>query len=71
MFALNGLLYVLYTTISGEWRHLIPNRQTPREAVQVVMHDLFIDRRPLPRRKFNGAQRLAYTGVIAMGAGSP
>ncbi len=25
---------------------------------------------PLPRRKFNGAQRLAYTGVIAMGAGS-
>jgi hypothetical protein len=24
----------------------------------------------LPRRKFNGAQRLAYTGVVAMGAGS-
>lgn len=70
LFALNGLLYVLYTTISGEWRHLIPNRQTPREAVQVVMHDLYLDRRPLPRRKFNGAQRLAYSGVIAMGAGS-
>ena len=25
---------------------------------------------PLPRAKFNGAQRLAYTGVILMGAGS-
>ena len=24
----------------------------------------------MPRRKFNGAQRLAYTGVVAMGAGS-
>jgi thiosulfate reductase cytochrome b subunit len=35
-----------------------------------VLHDLGIRKQPLPRRKFNGAQRLAYTGVIAMGAGS-
>jgi thiosulfate reductase cytochrome b subunit len=70
LFALNGLLYVLYTTFSGEWRHLVPNRNTFAEAYQVVLHDLFIRRTPLPRRKFNGAQRLAYTGVIAMGAGS-
>jgi thiosulfate reductase cytochrome b subunit len=70
LFALNGVLYVLYTTFSGEWRHLVPNRQTFAEAFQVVLHDLSIRKTPLPRRKFNGAQRLAYTGVIAMGAGS-
>ena len=70
LFALNGVLYVLYTTFSGEWRHLIPNRATFDEAYRVVLHDLYINREPLPRRKFNGAQRLAYTGVIAMGAGS-
>jgi len=70
LFALNGLLYVLYTAISGEWRHLVPNRHTFAEAFQVVLHDLYIRRTPLPRRKFNGAQRIAYTGVIAMGAGS-
>ena len=70
LFALNGLLYVLYTAISGEWRHLVPNRQTFAEAFQVVLHDLHIRREPLPRRKFNGAQRLAYSGVIAMGLGS-
>jgi thiosulfate reductase cytochrome b subunit len=70
LFALNGLLYVGYTTWSGEWRHLIPNRQTFAEAWQVVRHDLGLSKGPLPRRKFNGAQRLAYTGVIAMGAGS-
>jgi thiosulfate reductase cytochrome b subunit len=70
LFALNGLLYVAYTAWSGEWRYLVPNRRTFVEAWQVVRHDLGVRKEPLPRRKFNGAQRLAYTGVIAMGAGS-
>jgi thiosulfate reductase cytochrome b subunit len=69
-FAVNGLLYVLYTFLSGEWRHLLPNRHTPRDAWQVVLHDLGLRKTPLPPAKFNGAQRLAYTGVILMGAGS-
>jgi thiosulfate reductase cytochrome b subunit len=70
LFALNGVLYVAYTAASGEWRFLLPDRRTPAEAWQVVRHDLGLRKEPLPRRKFNGAQRLAYTGVIAMGAGS-
>jgi thiosulfate reductase cytochrome b subunit len=69
-FALNGLGYVIYTFASGEWRHLLPNRHTPREAWNVVLHDLRLRKGPLPSAKFNGAQRLAYTGVILMGAGS-
>src|SRR5207245_1113625 len=32
LLAINGLAYVVYTLFSGEWRHLLPNRQTPREA---------------------------------------
>ncbi len=70
LFAINGLLYVVYTLYSGDWRHLVPNRASFGEAYRVVLHDLYIDRSPLPRRKYNGAQRLAYTGVIAMGLGS-
>jgi thiosulfate reductase cytochrome b subunit len=70
LFAVNGLLYVGYTLWSGEWRELAPNRHTIAEAWQVVLHDLGIRKQPLPPRKFNGAQRLAYTGVVAMGAGS-
>ena len=70
VFALNGMLYVAYTIWSGDWRHLAPNRQTVAEAWQVVRHDLGLRKEPLPRRKFNGAQRLAYTGVMLMGAGS-
>ena len=69
-FALNGFVYVLYTFLSGEWRHLLPNRHTPRDAWHVVLHDLGLRKEPLPRAKYNGAQRLAYTGVILMGAGS-
>jgi thiosulfate reductase cytochrome b subunit len=69
-FAINGTAYVLYTFISGEWRHLLPNRHTPRDAWNVVLHDLHLRKGPLPLAKFNGAQRLAYSGVIVMGAGS-
>lgn len=69
-FALNGLAYVAYTFFSGEWRHLVPNRKSFREAWMVVLHDLHLSSVEPPRRKFNGAQQFAYTGVILMGAGS-
>jgi thiosulfate reductase cytochrome b subunit len=69
-FAINGVLYVVYTLLSGEWRELVPNRHTLAEAWQVALHDLGIRKQSLPRHKFNGAQRLAYTGVVGMGAGS-
>ena len=70
LFVGNGIVYVLYTLFSGEWRELAPNRHTLRDAWNVVLHDLRIRKGPLPKAKFNGAQKLAYTGVIAMGVGS-
>lgn len=70
LFAINGLCYVVYTLVSGEWRHLVPNRRSFREAWQVVLHDLRLSDVEPPRRKFNGAQQFAYTGVVLMGAGS-
>ncbi len=69
-FAINGILYVLYTIFSGEWRYLVPNRQSFKEAIQVTLHDLHLRKEaPLPR-KFNGAQQIAYTAIILMGLGS-
>ena len=70
LFALNGAAYVLYTIVSGEWRYLVPDRHSFREAVLVTLHDLGMYKRPLPQRKFNGAQQVAYTGVVLMGAAS-
>ena len=70
LFAINGVLYVLYTIVSGEWRELVPNRHSFREAWQVLLHDLHIRKEAPPPRKFNGAQQIAYTSVVLMGLGS-
>src|ERR1051325_245484 len=42
LFALNGFFYVLYTVFSGEWRYLLPEKKSFREAWQVLLHDLHI-----------------------------
>jgi thiosulfate reductase cytochrome b subunit len=70
IFAINGVLYVAYTVFSGEWRYLIPNRNSFREAIQVMLYDLHLSKVHPPRRKFNGAQQIAYTSIILMGFGS-
>jgi thiosulfate reductase cytochrome b subunit len=70
LFFLNGILYVTYTVVSGEWRYLVPNRRSFIEAIQVTLHDLHLSKYHPPRRKFNGAQQIAYTAIILMGAGS-
>ena len=69
-FATNGLIYVLYTCFSGEWRLLVPNRNFLREAWHVTLHDLGLRKPYLSCRKYNGAQQIAYTAVIVMGVGS-
>jgi thiosulfate reductase cytochrome b subunit len=71
IFFLNGLAYVLYTLISGEWRLLVPNRNSFKEAWQVLLHDLHIRKAaPPPTIKYNAAQKIAYSSIIIMGFGS-
>lgn len=68
IFALNGIAWVSYTVISGEWRFLLPQQRSLREAVQVTLVDLHM-RKGLPdQTKYNGAQRIAYTSCAVMGA---
>ncbi len=70
LFIVNGVIYVAYLALSGEWRQLVPDRNSLRYAVLVTLHDLHIRRGLPPQGKYNGAQRIAYTGIIAMGAAS-
>ena len=71
LFFLNGIAYVLYTAISGEWRLLMPNRKSFKEAWHVLLHDLHIRKTAPPVvGKYNAAQRIAYTAIIFMGIGS-
>ena len=69
-FAINGVLYVLYTIVSGEWRHLVPNRNSFREAIQVTLFDLHLSKTAPPQIKYNGAQKIAYSSIVLMGLGS-
>jgi len=69
-FAINGILYVLYTIFSGEWRFLLPDRRSWREAIQVTLHDLHLRKEAPPQAKYNAAQRISYTLIIVMGLGS-
>ena len=70
LFAINGLLYVGYTVISGEWKYLLPDRHSFKEAWQVVLHDLHISKYKPMQTKYNAAQKIAYTSIILMGFGS-
>jgi len=70
-FFLNGLLYLLFTIFSGEWRYLLPKKSSFKEAWQVLLHDLHIRKKAPPiEGKYNAAQRIAYTAIIIMGFGS-
>ncbi|RIV19504.1 thiosulfate reductase [Fibrisoma montanum] len=70
IFLLNGLLYVGYTFISGEWRHLVPGRNSFREAIHVTLYDLGLRKDQPPFIKYNGAQKIAYFSIMLMGVGS-
>jgi len=70
LFFANGLLYVLYTAFSGEWRFLLPQKKSFREAWLVLLHDLHLRKTAPPQSKYNAAQRIAYTAIILMGFGS-
>jgi thiosulfate reductase cytochrome b subunit len=68
LFVLNALVYAGYMVGSGEWRERVffPRRDG-RNAWATLLHDLHL-RRELPPSVglYNGAQRLVYTGVLAL-----
>lgn len=66
----NGFFYIAYTLFSGEWRFLIPNKNSFKEAWQVLLHDLHIREKIPPQDKYNSAQKIVYTAIIIMGFGS-
>ena len=69
LFTLNGVAYTAFLIASGEWKHLIPRKESLAGAFQVVLHDLKIRKKPLPPGKFNHAQKIAYSTVLLMGMG--
>lgn len=70
LFAINGFIYVLYLLFSGEWKYIFPDKRSLKESAIVVLHDLHLTKKIPAQKKYNAAQRIAYTVVIFMGLGS-
>jgi thiosulfate reductase cytochrome b subunit len=74
LFAINGFIYVTYLAFSGNWRLMVPTAKTikgvAKEAVQVTLYDMGLSKVHPLAKKYNGAQKIAYTAIILMGAGS-
>lgn len=70
LFMLNGIAYVTFTIISGEWKYLIPNNSSLSNAWKTLLHDLHLKKEKPEQLKYNGAQQIAYTIIILMGIGS-
>jgi thiosulfate reductase cytochrome b subunit len=71
IFILNGVLFVSYLFISGEWRDLYPGKGAIKDAILVTLTQLHLRKvSTVTIRKFNAAQRIAYFGIICMGFGS-
>ncbi len=66
LFTANAIAYVAWLLASGEWRRRLfwPPRDA-RHAWHTLLHDVRVRREPPPPAGlYNGAQRLAYTGVL-------
>lgn len=68
LFTVNGVLYVAYLLVSGEWREMLPTGASFRDAALVMLHDLGLRKELPPQGKFNAAQRIAYSAIVAMAA---
>ena len=69
-FLVNGVVYVLYLILSGEWRGMLPVPGSFKRAALVTLHDLHIVKKLPAQGKYNDAQRIAYTGTILLGVGA-
>ena len=68
IFTLNGIFYICYLAFSGEWRNIVPDLQSFKDAPRVALHELGIIKTAPPHGKLNGAQRIAYTAILICGA---
>lgn len=63
-----GLVYVSYLAASGEWRPLLFRPRDWRGAWEMQRYYLRLRREHPPQGKHNPLQKLAYTGIVLLGA---
>jgi len=66
----NGLLYLGFIYLHGEWRDLVPRRGDGHSAIEMIKFYLFVRPDHPPQGKHNALQKAAYTFIVALGAAS-
>jgi thiosulfate reductase cytochrome b subunit len=64
---LNGLLYLGYLLVAGEWRPLLFRPRDVRPAIEMQMYYLRLRRDHPPQGKHNALQKGAYTFIVLLG----
>ncbi len=64
----NGLLYLGFIYLHGEWRDLAPRRGDARDAIEMIKFYLFVRRDHPHQGKHNALQKSAYFAMPIVGA---
>ncbi|HEU5169324.1 MAG TPA: cytochrome b/b6 domain-containing protein [Gemmatimonadales bacterium] len=67
-FVLTGLTYLLFLGLSGEWRSLVFRPGDIGRAWAMQLYYLRLRKEHPPQGKHNALQKLAYTGIVLLGA---
>jgi thiosulfate reductase cytochrome b subunit len=68
LLVLNGLLYVGFLWLHGEWRDLVPRRGDARDALRMIRFYLYRLKRHPEQGKHNALQKLAYFSMPIIAA---
>jgi thiosulfate reductase cytochrome b subunit len=63
----NGLFYLGFLFLHGEWRDVVPRRGDARDAVEMVKFYLFVRRDHPHQGKHNALQKLTYFAMPVLG----
>jgi len=64
----NGLIYLGFIYLHGEWRDVVPRKSFPRDALAMIEYYLFIRKRHPVQGKYNALQRGTYFILPILGA---
>jgi thiosulfate reductase cytochrome b subunit len=64
----NGLVYLTFVYLHGEWRDLVPRRKDPRDALEMIKFYLFVRKRHPHQGKHNALQKGTYFALPVIAA---
>lgn len=63
----NGLVYLTFLFLHGEWRHIVPRRGDARDAIEMMRFYLFVRRDHPKQGKHNALQKGTYFAMSVLG----